>query len=110
MFMSKKIIGLLLTAVYFIVAYAVFNYYNINCVFLEYIGLPCPGCGMTRALISVIKFDFYNAAKYNIVIFFMPYVFAYLLFDFKHKIHKLLLMAIAVIAIVNWLIKINIFF
>ena len=32
-------------------------------------GLPCPGCGMTRAMFSVFKFDFEAASSYNLCIF-----------------------------------------
>ena len=105
-FKNKKIWLLLLLIVYFSIAYALMNYYGIPCVFIRLFGIPCPGCGMTRALFSVLRFDFIQALKYNVVIFFMPYVFLYLFFDFKHKVHKYLLGLIAIVALINWLIKI----
>ena len=107
--MFKKFGLLLLLSAYFVIAYAVLNYHNVSCVFLSFFGIPCPGCGMTRALISVLKLDIIGAIKYNVVIFFMPYVFAYIFFDFNHKFHKILLLGIAGIAIINWLIKIIIY-
>ena len=61
---------------------------------------------MTRALISVLNLDFIQAVKYNVVIFFMPYVFAYVFLDLKHKVHNYLLGMIALVAIINWIIKI----
>ena len=64
---------------------------------------------MTRALVSLLKLDIFSAVKYNVVIFFMPYVFMYVFFDFKQKIHKFLLCAIGIIAIINWIIKIILF-
>ena len=100
---------MLIITAYFIVAYTLMKYFNITCVFLEFVGIPCPGCGMTRAFISLMKLDFYSALKYNAVIFFMPYVFAYILFDFKHKIHNVLLSIIGIISVVNWIIKLLIF-
>ncbi len=105
-FKNKKIWLLLLLIVYFSIAYALMNYYGIPCVFIRLFGIPCPGCGMTRALFSVLRFDFVQALKYNVVIFFMPYVFLYLFCDFKHKVHKYLLGLIAIVALINWLIKI----
>ncbi len=103
---SEKICVLLLITVYLALSYMWLDYRGISCVFLDRFGVVCPGCGMTRAFLSVLKLDFYRAAKYNVVIFFMPYVFAYVFFDFKHKVHKYLLGMIGFIAIINWLIKI----
>ena len=65
---------------YFAIAYTAMHYLDITCVFLKIFGIPCPGCGMTRAFLSLLKPDFYSAAKYNILIYFMPYVFMYMFF------------------------------
>lgn len=95
-----------LLAVYFLLAYYLLNRLGTTCIFLKCFGIPCPGCGMTRALISLLKLDFRQAFRHNVVVFFMPYVAAYVLFDFKHKVHLVLLKCVAAIAIINWLIKI----
>lgn len=102
---GKRIRLTLFLSSYFLIAYALLNYFDITCVFLKLFGVPCPGCGMTRAFLAMLKLDFYSAAKHNIVIFFMPYVFMYVYFDFKHRIHKVLLSMVAIVAIINWLIK-----
>ena len=86
------------------------HYLNITCVFFKIFGIPCPGCGMTRAFLSLLKLDFYSAAKYNILIFFMPYVFMYVFFDFKHKIHNKIMIGIALFAIINWVLKLTMYF
>ena len=65
---------------------------------------------MTRALISLLKMDIVQAVKYNVLIFFMPYIFMYIFFDFKNKVHNVLLVVIAIIAMINWLVKIILFF
>ena len=101
----RRIIGLLLIVAYFALAYSLLDYFGITCVFLELFGFPCPGCGMTRALKALVRLDFRQAIRHNAVIFFMPYVVAYVLFDFKHKVHMVLLNVIAGIAIINWIIK-----
>lgn len=102
---KRRLIGAVLIAAYFAAAYSLLSHFGITCVFLELFGIPCPGCGMTRALRALVRLDVLQAARYNVMIFFMPYVAAYVLFDFKHKAHTVLLNVIAGIAIINWLIK-----
>ena len=104
----KKLLLLLLFA-YFALAYAVLGYFGKTCVFLELFNIPCPGCGMTRAALSLLRLDFVSAVKHNIVVFFMPYVFVYVFVDGRHKIHNILLSLIAVTAVINWIIKIYIY-
>lgn len=36
-----------------------------HCPFLYFFGVPCPGCGMTRALIKACTFDFKAAFYYH---------------------------------------------
>ncbi|MBR5527542.1 MAG: DUF2752 domain-containing protein [Clostridia bacterium] len=108
--MTKKIFCGLFLAAYFAAAYALFNYFGISCVYLELTGIPCPGCGMTRALFAVLRGDLAAAIKHNALIFFMPYVFAYILFDFKHRAHKIVLALIGIASIINWAVKLILFF
>ena len=47
----------------------------IPCVFYELTGLYCPGCGVTRMIFSLLKLDFYQAFRYNILVFlFIPFI------------------------------------
>jgi len=46
----------------------------IGCPIKLLLGIPCLGCGMTRAWISVASFDFHMAAYYH-PLWFMPLVF-----------------------------------
>lgn len=41
----------------------------IPCIFNEITGLYCPGCGITRAILSLLKGDLYQAFRYNSIIF-----------------------------------------
>lgn len=48
---------------------------HIPCIFNKITGLLCPGCGITRMCISLLKFDFASAFYYNKAIFLMlPYL------------------------------------
>ena len=68
---------------YLFIMYLVLHYSGIGCVFLYAFGIPCPGCGMTRAAFSLLRLDIIAAWRYNPLIFAMPYVFTYILFDLK---------------------------
>lgn len=92
---------------YFTAAYIIMWKTGITCVFLHFTGIPCPGCGMTRAFLSVIRLDFLGALRYNPLIFCMPYVFAYIFFEFKNKkMHKRILTVIGIIAVIHWLYQV----
>lgn len=56
-----------------------FLYYLLNlytgfaifCPFHKFTGFYCPGCGITRLLFSLIKLDFYQAFRYNPLVFIL---------------------------------------
>jgi hypothetical protein len=53
---------------------------GIPCVFHAITKLECPGCGVTRMLISIVKLDFVSAFWYNPFLFVTgPFLIAYLI-------------------------------
>lgn len=51
-----------------------------GCPFRFLFGISCPGCGMTRAIISIFKLDFISALYYNAFVFVLPFpVIAFLM-------------------------------
>lgn len=42
---------------------------KIPCLFYEITGLNCPGCGVTRMAVALLRFDIVEAFKYQPVIF-----------------------------------------
>lgn len=60
-----------LLAYYFFVLY---TGRGIDCPIHYFTGLECPGCGNTRAVVALLRFDIRSALKYN------PLVFAELLY------------------------------
>ena len=44
---------------------------GIPCIFSEITGLSCPGCGISRMLISMLKLEFYQAFRYNPLVFIL---------------------------------------
>lgn len=55
------------------------NVFSIPCVFHELTGYYCPGCGVTRMLISLLRLEFNQAFHYNCFLFVLfPIAFLYL--------------------------------
>lgn len=61
----------------------------IACVFYEITGLYCPGCGITRSILSLIDGDIYQAFRYNPIIFIdIPLIIIASIIDFIYKDNK----------------------
>ena len=80
----KKIV--LLVPYTIIIAFIAYGVYFLNkvygigfiCVSRELTGLYCSGCGMTRAVLSLLKLDFYQAFRYNAFsVILIPILFFY---------------------------------
>lgn len=93
-------------AVYFGAVIFLMRWTGIGCVFLHFFGIPCPGCGMTRALACLLRLDFAGAFEYHPLVFAMPYVFAFVIFPLEGRIHRRILTVIGLIAVVNWVFRI----
>ncbi len=80
--LKKRLIKLLLLIaillIFIYVYYFLFLNYNIviPCFFHKITGWYCPGCGITRMFSSLAQFDFYQAFRYNPLLFIsLPFVF-----------------------------------
>ena len=82
------------------------DHYGIRCIFLHFFGIPCPGCGMTRALLSVLRFDFAAAFHFHPLIYAMPYVLYYVMFPVNGRVHRVILSGIGILAIIIWVLRI----
>ena len=73
--MKKRTIIILIIIVICIL-FSIFFHPFIPCIFHEITGLHCPGCGLTRMIISIVKLDFYQAFRYNPLLFILfPFAF-----------------------------------
>ena len=63
--------NLLITVAVLIVYLALFFVIPMQCPILWLTGFSCPGCGITRALVSLCRLDFAAAWHYNPVIFYL---------------------------------------
>ena len=60
-----------------------FYIFNIPCLFKLFFGIPCPGCGITRAWLSLLRLDFRSAFRFNPMFWSVPLLAWLYLIDFK---------------------------
>ena len=94
----KLILKILKYPLFWIILYLIYalvmNLFNLqSCPIKLLIGIPCPGCGMTRAILCLLKFDFKGAIKYNalfIILLLVIVVFIFRKYNiFKKLYHKI---------------------
>lgn len=119
--MNKIIVGVelykindLRKKVIFLCAYTIivfsFRYFDVTCLIYRVTGIPCPGCGITRACLSALRFNFVEAFAYNPMFWSVPILLLYFIFDgniIKSKFANKLIFSLIVFGfIVTWLLKI----
>lgn len=79
-----------------VLLYVILNI-NVGCFFRNIFGIRCPGCGLTRAFLSIFNLDFMSAFKYNIIsiplFIFIIIVNILIVYDIifnKNKVYKFL--------------------
>ena len=84
---------------------------NIKCPFNELTGLHCSGCGITRLVVSILRLDFYQAFRYNPLIFiFLICGIIYVLYSLiRYKkikqLDKRVTIAVLVIAVIFGILR-----
>ena len=63
---------LIIIAVAVVLFYAVMSALGTTCLVKYFTGVSCPGCGMTRACLSALRFDFSAAFYYHPLWIVMP--------------------------------------
>ena len=63
---------------FFIILFLYLTGYPIPCIFHKITGLYCPGCGITRMFISIIRLKFIDAFHYNCFAFILLVLFVIL--------------------------------
>jgi hypothetical protein len=48
------------------------------CPTATFLGIPCPGCGLTRATLALFRGDFSTALRFHPLVFLLSPLFAYL--------------------------------
>lgn len=97
---------LIFTCIYLALIFVLYKL-GAGCIFLKFLHLPCPGCGMTRALLSAVRFDFLSAFNYHGMFWSMPVLYLYFLFDgslFRNKkVNKTVFILMAIGFGINWI-------
>ena len=87
----------------------IFFILDLPCVFQALFRIPCPGCGMTRAYISLLRFDIQQAFAYHPMFWSVPILLLLYLTDgklFRSKwANRLLLIALLAGFLLNWIIR-----
>ncbi|PZF72120.1 DUF2752 domain-containing protein [Taibaiella soli] len=84
----------------------------LSCPFRRLTGIDCPGCGLQRSVISLLKGDIavslhqYPAGIFIVTLFL--FLFLHLYFDFRHGalILKILFLIVVALIIANYFYKI----
>lgn len=71
---------LVLFFIIMIIGAAFYYFSGMGCPILFFTGIPCPGCGMTRSLLCLLRFDIEEALQYHPLGIVMPFLAIGLLF------------------------------
>lgn len=113
---KKKIISILILFLVLVIYHLLSHLFNfrIPCIFYEITGLYCPGCGVTRMFFSIINLDFYQAFRYNplvfiiltlYIIYLIIKIIAKLLFKKNLKIPQVILNIIIILLILYGILR-----
>lgn len=85
----------------------------IPCIFHKLTGLYCPGCGITRMIISIINLNFKKAFEYNQLAFILsPFIMIYAVIYYynwiqnkQYKINEKIWYALIIISIIFMILR-----
>jgi ribosomal protein L32 len=92
---SPKFERRLKLAAQFALVPAVAIVFDWNCPFYSLSGHVCPGCGMTRAVLSLTRFDFESAWNFSQLLFLAPLIFLPIIVNFFRPTRGLKALSIA---------------
>lgn len=78
------------------------------CLIRGLTGIPCPSCGMSRAIIAVINGDIINAFKFH-PLFWLPFIVLVLII-FKRRFFKEILICTIILMVIVYILRMIMFF
>jgi len=85
--MKNRLIKISILIFETVLLYVILNI-NIGCFFRNIFGICCPGCGLTRAGIALLKLDFYQAFRYNVLLFILFFPALFLFIEYLYSTQK----------------------
>ena len=81
---------LLILVVSIVASYLLIFFLDIGCPINKIFGIECAGCGLTRMFLSIFKFNFYQAFRFNpcmfiLLVFFILYFIYVIVCKLLHK-------------------------
>lgn len=86
--LRRRNILVLLAIVLLSALYIFLDHIHFGCIFQRFLHIPCPGCGMTRALKALLALDFKAAFSYHPMVFSLPLVVGYIVKNGRLFCHR----------------------
>lgn len=87
---------------------------NTACPFRKLTGVPCPGCGMSRAWLAVLHGNFKEAFHYHPLFWIIPVLMIFILWDGQifssQKANSLFAVGLAAAVGICWIIRLIMYF
>lgn len=100
--MKRNKNSLLVFIILVILIYGILQVFGITCPIKFITGVSCPGCGMTRAYLSLLRLDFKSAYYYH-PLFVLP-ALGLILYIFRDKFSKKFLSRLEIFFVLVFLI------
>ena len=105
----------LIIFILYISYFYIFHNGDTNCLVKHTIGIPCMGCGMSRAVVYMVTLKFAKAFQYHPLVFILPFIVLVFLFQetkFFAKLYysKLFWGSILILFVVVYIIRMILYF
>jgi hypothetical protein len=85
--LAAVLLAVALVFIYFSPSDLLFRDSNPNCIHRKLLGIECPGCGMTRAIYSILHSDLKNALRLNFAaVFVFPLLVVEIISGFRERV------------------------